>query len=306
MSISPKSLEGSTSFLASKQLAIALFLLLVLSLIPGTFVDTDHYRMSMLSRAIAGCMGLNLVLCTVRRLRTLPRPVLIMHAGTFLTIAGAMISSLGFVATVNIYEGSSIDTVYRWDLEQDAPLGVTLTVRKIGIEYYPIPVKIGVLKGKDKAGLYELKTGSSFELNGFTVKADSLDLPSEDLWFSVFQGGRLIGSLDTDGSQKMSPEFPYELKLVAYQKPTYKRVVVDLALTQGAEVKAEGSTEINDPFEWNGLRFHHTAVEWDEYGNLYAGIQIVKDPGRPVVYVGFVVIIIGSLLWAVRKFRGNA
>ena len=261
--------------------------------------------MSLLSRAIAGCMGLNLVLCTMRRLRTLPRPVLILHLGALLTIAGAMISSLGFVATVNIYEGSSIDTVYRWDLDKDLPLGVTLGVKRIGIEYYPVPVKIGVLKGRDKAGLYELKTGQRFTIDSYTVKVDSLDPVSEDLWLSVFQGGRLIGSLDTDGLQSVSPALPYDFKLVAYQKPAFKRVVVDLALSRGAGVEAEGTTEINSPFEWNGLSFYHTAVEWDEYGNLYVGMQIVKDPGKPVVYAGFIIIIIGSLLWVSRKLRGH-
>jgi hypothetical protein len=297
-------LEGLNSFLASKQLALGLFLVLCFSLIPGTFRESDFHA-SGLSRIILGCMALNLLVCTLQRIRTLSRPVLIMHAGVVVTMAGAVIGGLGFIATVQIYEGSSTDRVYRWDLEQDVLLGATLAVRGIDTEFYPVPIRVGVLRGQDKVGLFELKTGDRFALDAYTVRADSLNAPEEEVQLSIFRGERLLGTADTSGTRSLPADFPYDFKLVGYQDPVLKRVVVALSLSRGSEIIAEGTTEINSPFEWNGLYFYHTNLEQDDHGNPYAGIQIVKDPGRPVVYIGFALLTIGTLFWMYKKTYGH-
>jgi len=299
---SSKRLEGLFSFLASKQLALLLFPLLCVSLIPGTLAESNFHA-NILSRVIIGCMGLNLIFCTMQRIRTLAMPVLVLHLGVILTVAGAVTSAFGYVATVNIYEGTGVDTVYRWDLEKDSSLGVKLAVRRIISEYYPVPIQVGVLKGEEKAGLFELKTGKTFVLDRYLVRAESLEMPFENLTLSVFRDGQFIGTADTDGARNLPADFPYDFKLVAYGKLAYKKAGVELALSNGSENVAEGFVEPNNPLVWNGLYFYHTQTEYDDYGNAYAGIQIVNDPGRPVVYTGFAVMMIGSLLWVARKFN---
>jgi hypothetical protein len=246
-------------------------------------------------------MAVNLAFCTVTRLRTLTKPVLVMHVGALLTMAGAVTTAFGYIATVNIYEGAAADTVYRWDQEQDVPFGVSLNVRKIVTEYYPVRVQVGVLAGGVKVGLFKLKTGQSFPIGNYLVQADEVILPEESLKLSVFENGRLIGSADTEGAKSLPPDFPYDFKLVAYGNPVYKKVGVDLALLRGEEVVAEGLIEQNNPLIWNGLSFYHTELEKDEYGNPYAGIQIVKDPGQPIVYAGFAVLLFGASWWSWEK-----
>jgi len=99
---------------------------------------------------LLGLFGVNLVLCTVVRFKRLSAPVLVLHGGVLLTLAGCILTALGYVATVNIYEGSTVDQVFRWDLNRDVPLGAELKIRKINKLFYPIPVQVGVLKWRKK------------------------------------------------------------------------------------------------------------------------------------------------------------
>ncbi len=305
MQRSLKRLDELYRFLASKRFAVILFLLISLSLVPGTLAKED-FHLSWLSRILFGCMVLNLLLCTMQRLRTLPGPVLMLHAGTMVVVTGAVISSFGYIATVNIYEGTAVDSVYRWDKRKDVPLGYELGVRQIHQEYYPVAVRVGVLRGAEKIGLFELKTGGSFPLGAYSVHADALDLSSKTLKLSIYQGGRLIASAETESAAGLPQDFPYTFRLVAYKNPAVKRVWVDLELARGPEMIAAGTSEVNAPFHWDGLDYYCPAVDRDPYSAAYAGIQIVKDPGRPVVFAGFAVICSGCLFWVYRKFSGRS
>jgi len=54
-----------------------------------------------------GLMGVNLFLCTIRRRKALSWSILILHIGIISTLIGSVVSSFGFVSTVNIYEGTT-------------------------------------------------------------------------------------------------------------------------------------------------------------------------------------------------------
>ncbi|HEY6007008.1 MAG TPA: ResB-like family cytochrome C biogenesis protein [Geobacteraceae bacterium] len=252
--------------------------------------------------SLIGVFGLNLALCTVRRFKALAKPVLILHGGVILTLFGCILTSFGYVATVNVYEGAMVDRVYRWDLERDVPLGVNLAVKKINWEFYPVPVRIGVLKGGEKKGLYTLKTGGSFDVDDYRVQVGPLEYPSERLKLTVFEKDRCIGSYDTSGPNDLPPDFPYAFKLVGYRTPALKRMWVDLAVSRNAEKLAEGISEVNSPFQWGGLYFYNVQVDRDAAGEPYAGIQIVRDPGRPYVFAGFAVMGLGAVLSFKRRF----
>jgi len=301
----PEGMKKKISWLASTECAVVLFLAIAALAIPGTFTESRTIYSSPPFLLLLGCFGLNLALCTIKRLKTLSKPVLVMHGGVLLTLAGCIATSFGYVATVNVYEGDSVDQVYRWDREQDVPLGVGLMVKKVNREFYPIPVKVGVLRGEQKEGLFVLKTGESFDLKNYRVKVDSLEFPAETLKLSVFDQGRLIGSCDTAGTSTLPPGFPYAFKLVAYQNPSLKRLWVDLALANGSEKLVEGTSEVNSPFQWNGLYFYNTRVDRDAAGAVYAGIQIVRDPGRPYVFAGFAIMGLGAVLSFIRRFYGK-
>ena len=283
-------------FLASTELAVALFITISLFAIPGTFLENREIVFkNPLFLALLVLLAINLILCTLRRFRSLPKSVLVLHLGVIITLAGCVLTSFGYVATVNIYEGTTTGQAYRWDTQRDEPLGMDLGIRRIHREYYPIPVKVGVLRGTEKVSLHTLKTGENFTLDGYTVKVDELDLATEVLKLSVLRDGVPLGACDTAGLNALPPDFPYQFKLVAFMNPVLKRLWVDLRIS-GQDRQVDGVAEVNHPFKWNGLYFYNTQVAVDDAGTPYAGIQIVKDPGRPLVFAGFLVTSIGGVM----------
>ncbi len=302
MSKSSERLARFYRFLSSRELSLILFLLLCAVLIPGTLGERKDIEIGWPGRIILGIMSLNLVLCTLQRIRTLSKAVLVLHLGTIMVIAGAVVSSFGFVATVNIYEGTSVDKAYRWDVKQDMPLGFNLAVDKIHVEYYPIPVRVGVLRGTEKIGLFELKTSEHFSLDGYTVKAEVMEFPAENLRLSVAADGQSLGSADTAGVKSLPADFPYDFVLVAFQDPHLKRVWLDVSLSDDSSVIAGGTSEINSPLTWGKYSFYNVNIDFDKFGNKFAGIQITNDPGKPFVYAGFAVIGLGSVMYLLRRF----
>ncbi len=304
MPIPQKKFERLFRFLASKELTAVLLVALCAVLIPRTLKETEEITVGVLPRILFGCLAINLVFCTVKRIRSLSNSVLVVHAGVFVTLIGAVISSFGYVATANIYEGTSVDSAYRWDVKKEVPLGFDLTVKKIHLQYYPVPVKVGVLRGGEKHALFVLKTGESFSLDGYTVRADELVFPSENLRLSVFLGGRLVGTADTEGTRDLPPDFPYDFKLVAFKDPALKGAWVDMTISKGPSIFKEGTSGVNSPLTWEKLNFYNTSSDADRFGNRFAGIQITYDPGKPLVYLGFAVIGLGSGMYFVRKVYG--
>lgn len=296
--------KKAIEWLASTQLSLILFGLLAAASIPGTLLKSqrDYYSHPAFTLML-GAFTLHLAICTVKRWQSLSRSTLVVHSGVLITIAGAIITGTGYVATVNIYEGAAIDKVYRWDLKQDVAAPQAIRVRKINTEFHPVPVQIGVLKDDRKYALKTLKTGESFQLDDYTVKADRFDPWREAVTVTVMKGAQLIGSADTLGAAAFPEGFPYSFKLVAFQTVAIKRFWVDLELLDNGHVVTGGVTEVNHPFNWNGVDYFNTGISLDEAKRPYAGIQLVRDPGKYVVYSGMFILSVGTIAAWYRRFK---
>ncbi len=292
-------------FLASTELTLALFAAICVVAIPGTLSGTRTIYSSPLFVCLIALLALNLVVCSIRRWRQVARSTLVIHGGVLLTLAGCIATAFGYVSTVNIYEGTSVDQAYRWDMKRDAPLGMNLAIPRVHLDYYPVPVRVGVLRGTKKIGLFTLRTGEGFDLDGYRIEAATLDPVTLNLQLTVLRQNRLIGTADTSGASTLPADFPYAFKLVAYKNFQLKRMWVDLQLSGYGGPPVSGTAEINGPFVWHGLYFYNTQVSRDEAGRLYAGIQIVRDPGRPLVFCGFAIVSLGAVLAFFRRFRGR-
>lgn len=291
-------------WLSSTRLTIILLGLLVAAAIPGTLLQSQReYYSHPLFVILLLAFALHLTLCTVTRWRTLSFSTLVVHLGILLTMFGAVMTGTGYVATINIYEGESSKTVYRWDLQKDAPFSHEIRVRKINKLFHPTPLQLGIMKGEQKHDLKTLKTGESFQLEAYSVKADSFDPWKDVVSVTVSKGGQSLGSADTAGGSTLPPDFPFSFKLVAFQDAVIKRFWIDLEFLYNGHVVKSGIAEINAPLHWNGLDFFNTQISLDQDKRPYAGIQIVKDPGKYVVYSGMFILSIGTIAAWYRRLK---
>jgi hypothetical protein len=67
-----------------------------------------------------------------------------------------------------------------------------------------------------------------------------------------------------------------------------------LQILEGDEVVAEKKIEVNDPIRYGGYAFYQQS--YDSQGLSWSGLQVRKDPGVPLVYIGFLVQIIGMIV----------
>ncbi len=277
------------SFLASKTTVLRLLLLLA----PALAVDTFRHRgpggISLLSTLLLAALELNLAACTWKRWRRTRGGVLLIHAGILVIGIGALAGRAGFVATVNIREGGAVQTAYNWAREADAPLGFTLRVKRIHQRYYPAAVKIGI-DGPDGRRLLERRTGEEVRLGKWRLRLGALDPKKKALQMVTWGPGGENEHLSAAPRARIGP---WELTLVAFQDPPLRDTWVDLEVIDNAGRVASGLCGVNRPFLARGLRFYHTATGTDPQGRAFAGIQIVRDPGRPLVWAGAVLCILG-------------
>ena len=101
-------------------------------------------------------------------------------------------------------------------------------------------------------------------------------------------------------------DFPYSFKLVAYKDAVIKKFWIDMELLENGRKIASGVTEVNRPFNWNGIDFFNTQISVDGAKRPYAGLQIVRDPGKYVVYAGMIILSAGAVAaWYRRFFRSR-
>ena len=66
-----------------------------------------------------------------------------------------------------------------------------------------------------------------------------------------------------------------------------------LAIIDDGEIVKTKTIEVNDPLQYKGYTFYQ--ADYNPHDLTWTGIQVVKDPGVPLVYTGFFTFIIGLL-----------
>lgn len=243
-------------------------------------------------------LSLAILFCTFQAVPRLRVPVLLIHAGFVIACSGGIVRWWGgWVATVNLYEGMTVDAAYRWDRGMDLPLGFSLTLQRIGVDFHPAPLRVGVLKNGEKYRLITTAEGKWFEVDGIRIAVDRFDPESRSLSLAVSRpDGSRISLEPSEVPSLTTGEVRYGFRLVAWRAPDLRRSWVDLTLRSPPVPELTGRSEVNAPLIFQGVTIHHTANNVDETGRPYAGLQIVRDPGRPVVFAGMIIASAGGVL----------
>jgi hypothetical protein len=64
-----------------------------------------------------------------------------------------------------------------------------------------------------------------------------------------------------------------------------KHFISKLRIEENGKTVAEKTIKVNDPLDYGGYVIYQSS--YDPEGGKYSGLQIVKDPGIPIVYAGF-------------------
>lgn len=68
-----------------------------------------------------------------------------------------------------------------------------------------------------------------------------------------------------------------------------------VSILEGDKQVASGTVKVNHPFRFNGYKIYQS--KYDPVGWQWSGFELVRDPGIPFVYCGFIFLALGFTLW---------
>lgn len=75
-----------------------------------------------------------------------------------------------------------------------------------------------------------------------------------------------------------------------------------VSILQNGEVVQKGIIEVNKPLTYGGYTFYQST--YDDEAHMWTGLEVVSDPGVPLVYAGFVLLSIGMVWNFCRRALG--
>ena len=83
------------------------------------------------------------------------------------------------------------------------------------------------------------------------------------------------------------------LESIKEKQTKFWRSHITILDNEGKEVKSQ-SVEVNEPFLYNGYRFYQS--NYDPQNPEYSGIGVSYVPGLYIVYIGFFLMVLGTLI----------
>ncbi|MDO8525744.1 MAG: cytochrome c biogenesis protein ResB, partial [Candidatus Omnitrophota bacterium] len=94
-----------------------------------------------------------------------------------------------------------------------------------------------------------------------------------------------------DMHQKMDPNFKFTYNWVG-RRP--KDFISKVTILKDRKELVKKDIRVNDPLRFGGYTFFQSTYDTEDL--KWSGLQIVKDPGVPMVYAGFILLIIGLVI----------
>lgn len=285
-------------------------------------VDVFH---GSLFAVLLGMLALGVVLCTWHRLPILGilssessggrrrNWTLLMDAAMHLSIivvlvAAALQALFSFVGTKNIHVGVPESRTFDWRSGRDVPLGFELVVEALTMSYFPVQAKIGVIDdatGQRLVLLTVREEAVTAALDGsLSLRDVRLDTASKSLELVAVQDGKQsavrLSTEENGPSTAVAGKF--RLSLVAWRRDL-REVLGQVAIREGGQVVLRDQLRVNSRMRHRGWNFYLTAWGRDEYGNDFAGIQVTRDPGAVLFWIGSVLFSLGLPAFLVLRRR---
>ncbi|KIH77900.1 cytochrome c biogenesis protein [Geoalkalibacter ferrihydriticus] len=227
----------------------------------------------------------------------------VVHVSVLVIMAGALAASLGFVGTLNIYVDHESATYFDWKAQADRDLGFTFRLEDFDAEYYPIDVEITAYAPDTRQVLSVWTTAEGqtieFAEAGVSARVRGFDPHLAILTLDLFAGGRNLGEYRASAGAKTfweGVDVGVVFMPTGFRDPILKQTRSTVSILEEGRVVAEGDIYINRPLVHEGVAIYQTSFDRDAYGFWYAGFQFTRDPGKPLVWVGSITLLLGLLL----------
>ncbi len=234
----------------------------------------------------------------------------VVHLSLLLIMLGALFGGAGFVGTKQLYVGHSTENYFDWDSMQDLPLGFEFRLDHFEPLYYPIHVRV-VVNDASNGQLISTLTAREGEtvtlpVPGYTARIEKFIPIEKRLILSLYWENTFLGDYDAlpvGNKEASAAVFGMTIHPDAFQDPLLKQLHSEVSILQNGQVVKQGVIEVNHPMIYEGVAVYQTAFDQDQFGNWYAGFQMSRDPGEPLVWAGSVMLVLGFVLAFVVRPR---
>ena len=230
------------------------------------------------------------------------------HLSIVILLAGALIGSIfGFNGYVNIAEGESVDRVRLRNSSEVIPLGFEILCEDFDVSFYESGApkeyrsRLQIVENGEAVLQKDIIVNDPLRYKGINLFQSSYgNLPTKELTLSFTHRdtGDVFHRKISVGSRVVIPGTDRQFYLREIQS-NYRLRGMDAGETAlGVVIHPDGkSTEVALPMRfptYDKMRKGEwiIAVEAHEH-SYYTGLQVTRDPGVPLVYAGFILLIAG-------------
>jgi hypothetical protein len=307
-----------TRFLSSTKLAVALCLLLAAGGVAGSLLYQGNTAFgkspafnvfrSPFFLVPACLLAVNVLFCAGSRLRKMPAgeprtwTFAGLHLGLLLLAAGLALDGLsGFAGTQYFPVGVPYSGYHNWRTGRDETFPFSVEVLDAEVRHHPRNLQIGVMDASgNRVGLFTAREGTSFSVGkeGILLTPRKFDADGKALHLDASAGGRTVTGLVA------TPDAPasvsgYAIVPVAFADPEPSDYVVRVRFSLPGSPPEEQILRINHPGSFGGISFCIVRLDTDRFGNGIVGLQMTREPGGPLFWVGaflFGVSLLGHLM----------
>ncbi len=287
------------------------------ALAAARFVGLVETYASPLFLGMLALLALNVLFCTGSRLapglRSPSRrrwPALLdatMHLSLVVLLAGGAVKGArGSVGTQYLFPGAVATTFNRGGDGPEVPLGFGLLLKEIVREHHPLLARVGVRSAAtgERIALVTLREGRAERVPAADLRlrltADELDAG----WLGIrADGGGRSGELrlaTAPGGPTGGVFGGARIELVAWRRDL-KGVRGRIALIEGGAQLREELLGVNEPIAHRGASVFLSAWGEDEFGNPHLGIQVSRDPGAPLFWIGALMLAVSMPLYLLLR-----